>query len=136
MGKKAGHLMEMNYREKMDKMQTVMTKICDDRQVDLIIRLQVLEIVELRTLDWTSNVIVERYYKDRFDKLEDIKKRDDKNKVGERRRKLSFPSLNSITELGENGDDIKLKNTKADQYCNMTPNALMYTYTKAELLGL
>merc|ERR1712025_250289 len=132
--KVAGHLLEMNYREKMDMMQTVMTKICQDRQVDLSIRLQVLEIVELRTLDWTSNIIVERYYSDRFEQLEDIKKRDSKRKTGEKRRKLSFPSLNSINESGGNSDDLELNNSKADQNFNITPNAIKYT--KAEILNL
>ena len=94
--KVAGHLLEMNYREKMDMMQTVMTKICQDRQVDLLIRLQVLEIVELRTLDWISNNIFERYYRDRFEKLEDIKKRDGESKTGERKRKLSIYVVISV----------------------------------------
>merc|ERR1719430_2059417 len=61
----------------MDVMQSIMIKICQDRQVDLTIRLQVLEIVELRTLDWQSNLIVEEYYKDRLAKLENVKKSDE-----------------------------------------------------------
>jgi len=121
-----GEALDMNYKEKLDVMQSVMTKICQDRQLDLTIRLQVLEIVELRTLDWKSNYIVEEYYKDRLAKLENMKKKDENKKKGKNARKLSFPSLSSIQESSSGS---------LDQDCPI-PTSNTRKYTKADLLML
>ena len=121
-----GEVLDMNYKEKLDVMQSVMTKICQDRQLDLTIRLQVLEIVELRTLDWKSNYIVEEYYKDRLAKLENMKKKDENKKKGGNARKLSFPSLSSIQESSSGS---------LDQDCPI-PTSNTRKYTKADLLML
>ena len=119
-----GEVLDMNYKEKMDMMQSVMAKICQDRQLDLTIRLQVLEIVELRTLDWQSSFIVEEYYKDRLAKLENMKKRGEKKKIEGRERMLSFPSLSSIQEFS---------NGTYDQDCMISSAR---KYSKADLLML
>ena len=121
-----GEVLDMNYKEKLDVMQSVMTKICQDRQLDLTIRLQVLEIVELRTLDWKSNYIVEEYYRDRLAKLENMKKKDENKKKGGNARKLSFPSLSSIQESSSGS---------LDQDCPI-PTSNTRKYTKADLLML
>merc|ERR1712179_686 len=121
-----GEVLDMNYKEKMDEMQSIMIKICQDRQLDLTIRLQVLEFIELRTLDWQRNLIVEEYYKDRFAKLDNLKKRNENTKKEGNARKLSFPSLSSIQE-STNGND--------DQDCIISSLSAR-KYTKEDLLML
>jgi len=102
-----GPELDKKHKEKMDIMQTLLTRICQDTQLNLELRLQVLEVIELRTLNWVSNETVDKYYQERFAQFEEKRRKErerkenkaTKNKV-DKKRKLSqtTPSMSSILE--------------------------------------
>ena len=88
--KSVGLLLDTCHRQKMDSMQTVFTKICQDMKIDVRLRLKVLEIIELRTLDWISNEAVENYYKEKFALIESGKSRSISSRVVNEKPKKDF----------------------------------------------
>ena len=52
--KKVGHLVDEveDNKKKLDIMQTLLTKLCKDKNLDIFCRLEVLEVIELRTSNW------------------------------------------------------------------------------------
>ena len=77
--KVVGPLLDISHRQKMDDMQTVFTKICQDMKISVKLRLKVLEVIELRTLDWITNEAVDNYYKEKFALIEKGKSRSTTN---------------------------------------------------------
>ena len=77
--KVVGPLLDISHRQKMDDMQTVFTKICQDMKISVKLRLKVLEVIELRTLDWITNEAVDNYYKEKFALIERGKSRSTTN---------------------------------------------------------
>ena len=75
--KKVGHLLEANYKDKLDQLQSVLTEFCKDGKVDIVLRLRVLEIIELRTMGWKMNSGAEEYY---TTKIAHFQERMEKNK--------------------------------------------------------
>ena len=83
--KKVGHLLEAEYSEKLDQLQMFLTEICQDSAVEISLRLNILEIIELRSLSWRSNPHVEHFYQEKkahfeqrqrpFHEVQDIKKK-------------------------------------------------------------
>jgi len=104
--KAVGPLLDIQHKDKMDITQTLLTKIVQDTHLDLHLRLQLLEFIELRTLDWRRSEAVDNYYQVRFAQFEENDRNEQekkhvkasKSKDGEKKRKLSFPSLSSIQE--------------------------------------
>jgi len=105
--KAVGPQVDSSHKDKMDVMQSLLTKICQDTQLNLELRLQVLEVIELRTLSWVSNPTVDNYYQERFAQFEERRKKDQEKKEakalknrGEKKRKLSqlTPSMSSMQE--------------------------------------
>jgi len=105
--KVVGPQVDSSHKDKMDVMQSLLTKICQDTQLNLELRLQVLEVIELRTLSWVSNPTVDNYYQERFAQFEERRKKDQERKEakgtknrGEKKRKLSqlTPSMSSMQE--------------------------------------
>ena len=64
--KKVGHLLETEHSEKLDRLQGFLTEICKDSAVDITLRLNILEIIELRSLFWCSNPQLERFYQEKI----------------------------------------------------------------------
>ena len=60
--KKVGYLLEANYKDKLDQLQHLLTEFCKDGSVDMVLRLRVLEIIELRTMGWKMSGTAEEYY--------------------------------------------------------------------------
>jgi len=60
--KKVGYLLEANYKDKLDQLQHLLTEFCKDGNVDMVLRLRVLEIIELRTMGWKMSGTAEEYY--------------------------------------------------------------------------
>jgi len=60
--KKVGYLLEANYKDKLDQLQHLLTEFCKDGNVDMVLRLRVLEIIELRTMGWRMSSTAEEYY--------------------------------------------------------------------------
>ena len=129
--KAVGPLLDIDNKDKMDIMQTLLTKICQDTQLNLELRLKVLEVIELRTLDWISNKAVDNYYQQRFAQFEERRKEQERKEVraarsreGEKKRKLSqaTPSMTSIQEDQQsvmvNGERIFLNSTNPELTAN------------------
>ena len=55
-------MLEVNYKDKLDQLQSVLTEFCKDGRVDIVLRLRVLEIIELRTMGWKMSSGAEEYY--------------------------------------------------------------------------
>eukprot|EP00092_Neocalanus_flemingeri_P090334 GFUD01114412.1.p1 GENE.GFUD01114412.1~~GFUD01114412.1.p1 ORF type:complete len:283 (+),score=114.14 GFUD01114412.1:59-907(+) len=78
--KLVGPKLERSDKDKLDTLQALLTKICQDRDLDLVLRLQVLEVIELRTLGWKSNEGVDNYYKERFTQFEESRRKEQERK--------------------------------------------------------
>eukprot|EP00092_Neocalanus_flemingeri_P030666 GFUD01033298.1.p1 GENE.GFUD01033298.1~~GFUD01033298.1.p1 ORF type:complete len:283 (-),score=122.03 GFUD01033298.1:181-1029(-) len=78
--KLVGPELERSDKDKLDTLQTLLSKICQDRDLDLVLRLQVLEVIELRTLGWKSNEGVDNYYKERFTQFEESRRKEQERK--------------------------------------------------------
>merc|ERR1719318_193014 len=61
-----GHLLEKNHRDALDCLHLQLINVCQDSSVDVLLRLQLLEIIELRTLGWQSIPLIDAYYQKRF----------------------------------------------------------------------
>jgi len=105
--KVVGKELDKRHKEKMDTMQDLLTKVCQDTQLNLELRLQVLEVIELRTLSWVRNETVDDYYQQRYAQFEEKRRREQERKEskaaknkGEKKRKLSqtTQSMSSVQE--------------------------------------
>jgi len=64
-----GPRLDKEYKQEMDKVQVELVRLCQMQQVDLAVRLQMLELIELRSLGWKANQEIEEYYKNHFDTI-------------------------------------------------------------------
>ena len=63
--KQVGRHLELSHASTLDALQQQLTALCQDPAVDIVLRLQLLEVVELRTLGWQRNPQLESYYRER-----------------------------------------------------------------------
>ena len=105
--KVVGKELDKRHKEMMDTMQDLLTKVCQDTQLNLELRLQVLEVIELRTLSWVRNETVDDYYQQRYAQFEEKRRREQERKEskaamnkGDKKRKLSqtTQSMSSVQE--------------------------------------
>ena len=82
--------MEANYKSKLDTLQTLLTELCKDETLELVLRLKVLEVIELRTMGWRASSSAAQYYRERIPQVEDSQQR-------RRMRTPAKPSSNSVT---------------------------------------
>ena len=78
--------LDKEYKQEMVKVQVELVRLCQMQQVDLAVRLQMLELIEVRTfyvislmdyfsfaqlrsLGWKANQEIEEYYKNHFDTI-------------------------------------------------------------------
>ena len=73
--KRLGHLLEPDHGGKLDLLQMYLTDICKDARVDVSLRLNILEIIELRSLGWNSNPVMESFYQEKKSMLEKKKEK-------------------------------------------------------------
>jgi len=98
-------------RSKMDLLQTLLTKICQDGQVSIYVRLHALEIIELRTLNWERSEAVENYYRERYQMYEDKQRKDEeanKSVISDDksyRRRTSPKDFGSATSIDDGSKD-------------------------------
>ena len=71
--KNVGNLLEANYKDKLDELQMFLTELVKDVNVDIILRLKVLEIIELRIMGWKVTSKVEDYYRGKISQFEENK---------------------------------------------------------------
>jgi len=68
--KQVGRHLESQHSTKLDTLQTVLAGLCQDSRLDIVLRLRLLEVIELRTLKWEVTPVMEKYYKERFQQLQ------------------------------------------------------------------
>jgi len=157
--KVVGPELDKGHKEKMDIMQTCLGKICSDSQLNLELRLQVLEIIELRTLGWVRNETVDEYYQERYAQFEEKRRKEQErreNKAakskGEKKRKLSqtTQSMSSIQEdkksaimdsvVGSGSNVTRSRRQLVDQLSSQSSipdtTAPVNKYSRTELLTL
>ena len=83
--------MEANYKSKLDSLQTLLTELCKDETLELVLRLKVLEVIELRTMGWRASSSAAQYYRERIPQVEDSQQRRRMQQTAAR------PSSNSVT---------------------------------------
>ena len=67
--REVGPCLEEGHAPTLDSLQALLTALCQDRALDMVLRLALLEVVELRSLGWKSNPAMETYYRERFTKV-------------------------------------------------------------------
>ena len=82
--------MEANYKSKLDTLQTLLMELCKDETLELVLRLKVLEVIELRTMGWRASSSAAQYYRERIPQVEDSQQR-------RRMRTPAKPSSSSVT---------------------------------------
>jgi len=156
--KVVGPELDKRHKEKMDMMQDCLGKICQDTQLNLELRLQVLEVIELRSLCWVRNEAVNEYYQERYAQFEERRRKEQErreNKAsrskGEKKRKLSqtTQSMSSIQEdkksaimdsvVGSSSNASRSRRALVDQLSSQSSipdTAPVNKYSRTELLTL
>jgi len=78
--KQYGRQLEETEKEQLDQMQEELVRLCQDNSLELELRLQLLELIELRSLGWESNESMESFYRDKFEEVEERRERLDRTK--------------------------------------------------------
>jgi len=65
-----GPQLDQTHKEVLDKYQVFLRNACRDGSLDLVARLQLLEIIELRAMKWKANDNVTNYYKTKMLQVE------------------------------------------------------------------
>ena len=76
--KQYGRQLEETEKVLLDQMQEELARLCQDSSLDLELRLQLLELIELRSLGWESNESMESFYRDNFEEVEERRERMDR----------------------------------------------------------
>lgn len=66
----SGPALERSHKNLMDKLNHALMSACRLDQFPLISRLHMLELLELRSMDWQSNVTLDNYYKQKLAQIE------------------------------------------------------------------
>jgi len=66
---KVGRQLERSNPHALNRLQVLLTNLCQDSSLDIVLRLQLLEVIELRSLGWKPDPTVENYYKERIGKF-------------------------------------------------------------------
>jgi len=80
--KVGGHLERTN-PSALSRLQVLLTNLCQDSSLDIVLRLQLLEVIELRSLGWKPDPTVEKYYEERIGKFTDQKSNCGESSVSE-----------------------------------------------------
>ena len=101
-----GSLLEANYKSKLDSLQTLLTELCKDESLELVLRLKVLEVIELRTMGWRASSSAAQYYRERIPQVEDRQQRRRTQQTPARPSSNSVtpPSVGSIGSIQARGD--------------------------------
>jgi len=68
--KRSGASLETSHKELMDKLLSAMVAACRDDGLDLVCRVHMLEIIELRSMGWLTNENVTNYYKQKLAQID------------------------------------------------------------------
>ena len=116
--------MEANYKSKLDTLQTLLTELCKDETVELVLRLKVLEVIELRTMGWRASSSAAQYYRERIPQVEDRQQRRRQQQTPARATSNSVtpPSDGSIISAqatgNKDGEDLRFQTSVKDLFPN------------------
>ena len=65
-----GKHLEIISEEKLDDLMNVFTKLCQDQKLYYLDRLQFLEIIELRSVNWRKNKILDNFYQEKRERYQ------------------------------------------------------------------
>lgn len=68
--KRSGAQMESSHKDPMDRLLSALVAACRDEDLDLVCRVHMLEIIELRSMGWQTNENVTNYYKQKLAQIE------------------------------------------------------------------
>jgi len=68
--KKNGPQLENLYKDQLDKLGVALRNACRDEELDLVSRVHLLEIIELRAMNWLPNENVNGYYKQKLSQID------------------------------------------------------------------
>merc|ERR1712180_316292 len=68
--KRSGAQMESSHKDPMDRLLSALVAACRDEDLDLICRVHMLEIIELRSMGWQTNENVTNYYKQKLAQID------------------------------------------------------------------
>ena len=119
-----GSLLEANYKSKLDSLQTLLTELCKDESLELVLRLKVLEVIELRTMGWRASSSAAQYYRERIPQVEDSQRRRRTQQTAARPSSNSVtpPSAGSIGSIqakgGKEGEDLRFQTSVKELFPN------------------
>ena len=96
--------MEANYKDKLDQLQHVLTEFCKDGNINMVLRLRVLEIIEMRTMGWRMSSTAEEYY---TTKIAQFQKREESKETNG--SVLAASSANDVHKSNKTGTADKYK---------------------------
>merc|ERR1719367_2086205 len=92
--------MEMFHRELLDKAQVALRNACKDTTLDIVARLHLLEIIELRAMKWVLSESVINYYKQKLSMCD----HDDPNSLANNAKKTLNVNAPLFTPHGTSGN--------------------------------
>jgi len=95
-----GNHMEMFHRELLDKAQVALRNACKDTTLDIVARLHLLEIIELRAMKWVLSESVINYYKQKLSMCD----HDDPNSLANNAKKTLNVNAPLFTPHGATGN--------------------------------
>ena len=103
-----GNHMELFHRELLDRAQISLRNACKDTNLDIVSRLHLLEIIELRAMKWVLTDSVTNYYKQKLSQVD----QDDPNSLVNNIRKplnVNAPKFmpQSTADMGNSGKGLK-----------------------------
>lgn len=65
-----GLQLDTMYKDQLDKLMSVFRTVCRDEELDLVSRVQILHIIELRAAGWVTNDNMSTYYKQKLSMID------------------------------------------------------------------
>ena len=66
------------YKDQLDKLMAVFRTVSRDEELDLVSRVQILHIIELRAAGWAANDNMVNYYKQKMSHIDTVSQAQDK----------------------------------------------------------
>ena len=97
-------------------MQIYFTDICKDSAIDITLRLKILEIIELRSLDWNSNPQLEHFYQEKLTQFQE-KVQQDAVKRKTLAEAFSYKGKGEKTsKITKDGDNLRFQTSVQDLF--------------------
>lgn len=104
-----GQTMETMHKDTLDRLEVSMREACNDKSTDIVTRLNILEMIELRLNNWNSSPQMVDMYRQKLTEAQlDI----DMKKIGynggeNRKEDLMRPNMNLLNIVGLNNNNVK-----------------------------